>query len=328
MKFGTASTRLRLACLAVLASGVITSATAQEYPSRAVTLLVGFNAGGGTDIVARIAAEHLGQVLNQRFIVENRPGANTTIAIRAVAQAPADGYTLLFSTLDIANNLHGMKEPGYKLEDFVVVGGVTHTPLMLIVNTASSNAKTLKDFAEFGKAHPNQLKFAANGATTVTNLLALRLQKAAGFSATIVPYQGGAQIIPDLLAGRVDAFIGALPSTLLAVKDGPTMMALGVTGDERMDDFPDVPTFAESGYPMIDTKSVTGIWAPVGTPEPVLEKLRGALAEVAKNAEFKERIEKLSASVYVKSPAEFDAEIAELVTRFGAQYQEFGISPQ
>ena len=303
------------------------TAHAQDYPVRVIRLIVGFPAGGGTDTVARITADSLARVLNQKVIVENRPGANTAIATHTVLQSAADGYTLLFGTTSIASNLYGMKEPGYRLEDFAVIGGVTSAPLMLIVNTASSKATTLQEFVAFGQANPDRLTFASDGPTSVNNVMASRLREAGRFKGREIPYRGGAQIMPDLMSGVVDAFMG-LPSTYLAVMDRPNMAALAIANDERMQAFPNVPTFAESGYPMINDISVTGIWIAAATPKPIIDKLRSALAEAMKSADFKERVEKTKNLVYSQPPAEFEEAIRKAALQFKADFEHLGIQAQ
>ena len=303
------------------------AAHAQDYPVRIIRFIVGFPAGGGTDIVARITAESLGRVLNQRVIVENKPGANTAIAIQSVLKSPADGYTLLFGTTSIASSLYGMKEPGYRLEDFAVIGGVTSAPLMLIVNTASSKARTLQEFVAFGKANPDRLTFASDGPTSVNNVMASRLRETGKFTGREIPYKGGAQIMPDLMSGIVDAFMG-LPSTYMAVMNRPNMTALAIANDERMEAFPDVPTFAESGYPTISDISVTGLWISAAAPKPVIDKLRSALAEAMQSPDFKERVEKTKSLVYSQSPAEFEQAIRKTALRFKMDFEHLGIQPQ
>jgi len=328
-------TKLRLAGTSLVLSVLLAlsffqtagTAHAQDYPARVIRLIVGFPAGGGTDVVARITAESLARVLKQSVIVENRPGANTAIATHTVLQSPADGYVLLFGTTSIASNLYGMKKPGYRLEDFAVIGGVTSAPLMLIVNTASSKAKTLQEFVAFGKANPDRLTFASDGPTSVNNVMASRLREAGKFKGREIPYRGGAQIMPDLMAGTVDAFMG-LPSTYMAVMDRPNMTALAVANDARMAAFPDVPTFAESGYPMINDISVTGLWIPAATPQPIIDRLRSALAEAMKSADFRERVEQTKNLVYSQSPAEFEEAIRKTALQFKADFEHLGIEAQ
>ncbi len=211
-------------------SGIVTPANAQNYPNREVKLVVGFPAGGGTDVMTRVTAEYMAARLGQRVIVENRPGASTALATRAVLQAPPDGYTLLFGNQSIAANLHGMKEPGYKLDDFVLIGSVSYSPLMLVVNTASSGAKSLEEFvAVLENAHPGKLTLASDGPTTVQNVMAGRLQAASGMTGLQVPYKGGAQVMPDLTSGTVDAFFGRCQAHGYNLMGRPNMAVLAVS---------------------------------------------------------------------------------------------------
>src|SRR5262249_26712537 len=137
----------------------------------------------------------------------------------------------------------------------------------------------------------------------------------------------GATIMPDLMSGTVDAFMG-LPSTYLAVMDRPNMTALAIANDKRMEAFPDVPTFAESGYPTINDISVTGIWIGAATPKPIIEKLRSALAEAMKSTDFRERVEKTKSLVYSDSPAAFEDAIRKTALQFKADFEHLGIEPQ
>jgi tripartite-type tricarboxylate transporter receptor subunit TctC len=313
-------------CLAFGALGA--PVHAQEFPSREMKLVVGFPPGGGIDVTARILAEYLGRTLRTRIIPDNKSGANGAIAARFVAmQAEADGYTLLYGSSNMAVNLHGMKDPGYKWEDFAVIGGANYSPLMLIMNTASSKGKTLKEVIEFGKANPDKLTFATNGSQSVNNLISRRLDSASGIGWRELPYRGSAQIMQDLLAGNVDAFFG-LPSTALTVQGQPNIAIIAVSDEKRMEMFPTVETFREAGYPMIDDLTAAGIWVPAATPKPVLEKLRAALAETVRLPEFKERIEKTGSLVYARSWEDFDAANRKSADQYGADFKRLGIAAQ
>lgn len=313
--------------LGVLSVGLFAApSTAQNYPEREIKLVVGFPAGGSTDILARIIAEHMSLQLGQPVIVENRGGANGATATRSVARGAADGYTLIFNSLNMAVNLHGMKEPGYSWDDFAIIGGLAYAPLVLVANTASSKAKSLKDMVAFGKANPGQLKFASIGPQSLNNLVAQKFGQLSGIAWREVPYKGSPQVMQDLVSGNIDAFFG-LPSTALAVMSQPNIAVLGLSDKTRNSQLPNVPTFVETGYPALDDTSVAGIWAPAGTPKPVVDRLRKAMAEAMKANDIKSQIEKTGNFLYGGTPEQFDSEIRKTSDEYGAAFKRLGIEP-
>jgi tripartite-type tricarboxylate transporter receptor subunit TctC len=321
--------RLLAAALAVVAAmcSADRPAHAQSYPDREVRLVLGFPPGGGIDVLGRLTAEFLSRPLGQRVIVENLPGANAVRAARSVAAAKPDGYALLFGSTDMAVNLHGLKQPGYSLDDFAVIGGVSYSPLVLLVSTASSRARSLKEMVAFGKANPGKLTFATNGPQSVNNLMARRLDSVSGIGWREIPYKGSAQIMQDMLAGNVDVFFG-LPSSGISIMGRPNMAVFGVSDEKRMDSLPDVATFAEQGYPTIDDITVSSIYVPAATPQPIVDRLRVALAEVKRSPEFKERLDKAGSLVYPGTPEQFAARIRKTADRYGAEFRQLGIEPQ
>lgn len=303
------------------------SAAAQEFPTREIKLIVGFPAGGGASVQARIFADHFAKAVKQTVVVENKPGAGAALATRLVAAAPADGYTILFSASNMVTNLLGLKEPGYKWEDFALVGGINYLPNVLIVNTASSGAKTLPELVAFGKAHPGELTFGTNGPQSSPNLMARRFAAISGIGWREVPYKGAAQVVQDMLGGRIDAFFG-LPSTGMGVLGNSNMAILAVTDVRRLPSLPDVPTFVELGYPALDDIQIGGIWVPAATSKPVIEKLRTALAETLKSGEFKAQLEKIGALIYTGTPEEFDRVVLNIESKYRADFQAFDIAPE
>lgn len=307
--------------------GLAAPATAQQYPSREIKLVVGFPPGGGIDVQARLFAEYFGQALKQTVLIDNRPGVDAVLATRFVAKAQPDGYTILFGATNLATNLHGLKEPGYTWDDFALVGGITYAPAVLIANTASSKAKTLKDLIEFGKANPGTLTYASNGPQSSPTLMSRRLDLASQIGWREVPYKGSAQIMQDMVGGRVDTFFG-LPSTALAAINQPNIAVLAVTDTKRFQSLPDVPTFTELGYSTVDDIYMSGIWVPAATPKPIIDKLTAALAETLKSAPFRERLEKTGNLPYPGTPAEFDAAIHKIEASYRDDFKRFNIEPQ
>lgn len=314
--------------LAAIAFGATAqSLAAQEYPDREIKLVVGFPAGGSTDILARIVADHMSSQVGKPVIVENRGGANGAAATRAVVRGTADGYTLIFNSLNMAVNLHGMREPGYAWDDFTIIGGLAYAPLVLVANTASSKAKSLRDMIVYGKANPGKLTFASIGPQSLNNLVAQKFGQLSGIGWREVPYKGSPQVMQDLVSGNVDAFFG-LPSTALAVMNQPNIAVLGISDKARNSQLPNVPTFAEAGFPALNDTSVAGIWAPVGTPKPIVDKLRKAMADAMKTTEIKAQIEKTGNLLYEGTPDQFDKEIRKTADEYGVAFKRLGIQPE
>ena len=316
------------AASAVLLSGSLAApAAAQQFPTREISMLVGFPAGGPTDAMARMLADEMSKALGQRVVVENRAGANAAIATRAVARGPADGYMILFNASNMASNLYGMKEPGYEWKDFAIVGGFAYSPFVMLVSTQSSKAKNLKEFVEFGKANPGKLTYASLGSSSPPNLVAQRFNSKSGIGYREIPYKGSSQFIPDLISGTVDAVFGT--TTLGISNQGQAGVGVfGISGSKRIAQLPNTPTFAEQGYPEVMDVSVSGIWAPAGTPKPVLDKLKKAMADAMKLPEMKVGVDKIGQTLYTITPEEFQAAIEKDGEMYKGDFQRLGIQPE
>jgi tripartite-type tricarboxylate transporter receptor subunit TctC len=300
---------------------------AQDYPNRDIKLVVGFPAGGSTDIQSRILADKLQAILGQRVIVENRSGANGAAATRAIAKGEKDGYTLAFNGTDLPINLHGMKEPGYSLDDFTILGAFAYSPMVLITTTKNSKAKTLKEFVDFGKANPGKLTYATFGPQSIANLAANRFKELAGIDWREVPYKGAPQIVQDMLNGTVDAYWG-LTTVGSQLNGQPDIVLYGIADKKRNERLPDVPTFAEVGFPQMIEFSATGLWVAAGTPKPIVDKLRNALAEVRKMDEVKTLLGKSGNAILDMSPEEYEKDVRASSARFGAEFKKLGIQPE
>lgn len=302
-------------------------AQAQDFPNREIKLVVGYAPGGITNTLARILADKMSDVIGQRVIVENRPGVNGAIATRAVKRATPDGYTLIFNSTNMAMNLYGLKEPGYRWDDFVLVGSMSYGPLVLVANTASSKAKTLQEFIAFGKANPGKLTFATLGPQSIQNVASERLHNLTGIGWRQIPYKGVDQVMPDILNGTVDAYF-FVPNTATQVINQPNIVAMAVTDKRRMELMPNVPTFIEAGYPAINDYALTGAWAPAGTPQPILDKLRAAMTAALNAKETKELIEKTGSVIYVEPREQFDTEIRKQTEQYTDDFKRLGIQPE
>jgi tripartite-type tricarboxylate transporter receptor subunit TctC len=302
-------------------------AQAQDYPTKPVTIVVGVPPGGSTDQIARLTAEAMAKHLGVRMVVENRAGANGAVATRQVARGLADGYTLFYNAVNMATNLVGMKDPGYKWSDFEAIGGVAYAPYVMFVNTASSKAKTIKEFIEYGKANPGKLTFASLGPGSSPGLVAERFGGLTGIGYRDVPYKGGGPAMTDLIGGTVDVYF-PLANAASAQINQPNMLVFAVTGDKRSELLPGVPTFTELGYPQMADVLYGGMWAAAGTPKPILDKLRKALADTLKDPAFVAALKKASQAPYEGDHAHFFATMRSIEAITREDYKKLKLAPQ
>ena len=317
---------LSFAAAALLASA---GALADIYPSRPITLLVGFPAGGGADTVARIVGDKLGKLLGQPIVIDNKPGAGTTIASDQVARAAPDGYTLLLGSA----NLYGSDKLLYKsvkydgAKSFVPISRWSSAPMLLAVNKDVS-AKTVQALIAEARQNPGKLAYSSSGAGVVTHLAGLSFEKAAGVQTLHVPYKGGAPSIQAVAAGDVQLTFGTPPS-VLPMAQGQKLRVLAVTSGQRSPLFPDVPSVAEAGVKGYDYTFWFGLFGPAGLPPEVAQKLFDASVAALNDPEVKARMEKSgNESAPSKSLAEFrawalaeGAKSKELTERSGASVE-------
>jgi tripartite-type tricarboxylate transporter receptor subunit TctC len=313
--------------IALAGAAPFAAAQAQEYPTKPVTIVVGVPPGGSADHLARTMAEGMSKLLGVRVLVDNRPGANSAIATRQVARAPADGYTLFYNASNMASNLVGMKEPGYKWSDFESLGGVASAPYVMFISTASSKAKTLKEFVEFGKANPGKLTFASLGPGSSPGIVAERFKDISGIGYREVPYKGGAQAMGDVVGGTVDVYF-PLANAASAMVGQPNVAVLAVTGDKRSEQLPNVPTFAEQGYPQMNDFLYGGIWVAAATPKPILDKLRKALADTLKDPTVVATMKKAGQTPYEGDYKQFDTDMRKVEAVAREDYKKLKLEPQ
>jgi tripartite-type tricarboxylate transporter receptor subunit TctC len=304
----------RSALRATLLVALITSAVlllappavAQTYPSRPVRLEVGAPAGGGTDIVARMLADRLGESMKQSFVVENRPGASNTIAADFTAKAPPDGYTLLVATTTgQAIAPHLLKLGFDTLKDLTPVALVMVVPNVLIVSP-SVTARDVKELVAQMKAKPDSFNYASSGAGSTQHLAGEAFKKVAGVQMTHVPYKGSAQAHADMLGGQAQLMFDTTSSAIGQIKSGK-LRALAVTSPKRSPELPDVPTLAESGFPGLEMTTWYGVFAPAATPKDVVAKLHDEIALALKSPEVQKRITGLAGEPGNMSVADFAA---------------------
>ncbi|MCW8084186.1 Bug family tripartite tricarboxylate transporter substrate binding protein [Sabulicella glaciei] len=283
--------RRRHAFAAGLALPFARTAFAQgDYPSRPVTVVIGFTPAGLTDTMTRIIAGRMGRELGQNLVVENRPGAATSIASAHVAQARADGYTLLMGTASLAINpaLQPSLPPRDPRQDLAPVGMAYESPFLLIVR-ADLPIRDLADFVAHARAHPGRIEMGSSGTGATNHLLIAMLAREAGIQLEHIPYRGAAAALTDLRGGRIAATWATPPDAMPLVGDG-TARALAVSSRERMRTLPDVPAAPET-LPGVHGTFWQGLFAPPGTPEPVLARLGAALDAATRDPEIVRRAE-------------------------------------
>ena len=287
----------------------ISDATALDYPTRPVRWIVGYPAGGSTDIVARLVGQYLSEKLGQQFIIENKPGAGNNIATEAVIHAAPDGYTLLF-----VNPANGINASLYKklsfnfVRDIAPVGGITRVPNVMEVNP-NVPAKTVAEFIAYAKANPNKVNMASSGNGTSVHLSGELFMAMTGVKLTHVPYRGSAPALTDMIAGQVQVLFDNLPSSIQHVTGGK-LRALAVTTDKRSDALPDVPTVAET-VPGYEASAWFGMGAPKGTPPEVIAVLNKTINEALADPNIKARLAEMGGMHMGGTPAEFGKIIAD-----------------
>jgi tripartite-type tricarboxylate transporter receptor subunit TctC len=316
---------LRLTALSA-ASALPLPALAQSWPTRPIRFIVPFPAGGSTDIIARIMAQWLTVRLGQAVVVENKPGGGTNIAVQAVVNAPPDGYTLLFAVVTATINPSLYKSLPFDFQrDIVPVAGLAELPLVMEV-TPSLPTKTVPEFIAYAKANPGKISFASFGARTISHLAIELLRIQTGIDVLHVPYQGGAPMVTDLLAGRVQAGVDALPNSLPHIRAG-SLRALAVLSPKRTPALPDLPAMADtvSGY---DVRTWTGIGAPKGTPEAVVERLAREVNAGLADAGVQKRFAEVGAVPLHYTPGEMRDMIGQDLKKWARIVKLAGIEPQ
>jgi tripartite-type tricarboxylate transporter receptor subunit TctC len=306
---------LVLALAAALAAG---PASAQQFPTKASKMIVGFPPGGPADVLARPLAEGLSRQWNQPVLVENKPGANSIIATDYVAKQPADGYTLLLAndpSLSSNQYLYS-KLPYDPVKDLTPVAGVATTTLILVV-PASLPANNLKELIALAKQKGGTLTYGSIGPGSVTHLDAEAFATAAGVKLTHVPYKGTGEVIPALLNGQIDMTLTAIGPSLPHIRSGK-FKALAVASAQRYPVLPEVPTFAEAGLPF-EARSWFMVAAPAGTPKPVIDKIAADVKRVVETPEYREKfINAMGMEPLTLGPAE----LASFLQKDRAKYAE------
>jgi tripartite-type tricarboxylate transporter receptor subunit TctC len=301
-------------------------AFAQAYPSRPVRFVVPFPAGGATDILARLLGQYLSERLGQQVIIENRPGGGTNIATAQVVKSPPDGYTMMMTVTSSTINAALYKSLPFEFQrDIVQVSGLAEQPLVLDLYPGLP-AKTMTEFVAYAKANPGKVVFASFGARTVSHLSLELIRIATGIDVVHVPYQGGAPMLTDLIAGRVHAGIDALPNSLQHIRSGAAR-GLAVLSKERAPTLPDVPTVGET-IPGFEVDGWVGIGVPKDTPPEIVDHLNRAINEALANPELKKRYADVGSVPLIITPAQAKARIARDVAKWAKVVEDAGIKPE
>jgi len=318
-------TALAVAALAVAAA--TTGARAEEWPSHPIRLVVGFGAGGGTDIAARIVGQPLSEILGVPVVVENRVGAGGTTAAAAVATSPKDGYTGL-----MLSNAHAIAPVIYKtvsydsVNDFAMISMVGTAGLVVLTHP-DFPAKTLRELIDVIKASPGKYNYASPGVGTTQHFAAELLSEMAGIKMTHIPFRGTPAALAALSGKQVDLVIELIQPALGQIQSG-SLRAIAVTSPERFPSVPDVPTCAESGLPGYDVTSWYGLALPAGTPGPVLDKITAAVHQALAREDVRNQIRTAGALPKSSNPQELKDHVASEIKRWSAVRETAGIPQQ
>jgi tripartite-type tricarboxylate transporter receptor subunit TctC len=317
---------LHLAVAALAAPAVIRPANAQSYPARPVRWVLGYPAGGSTDILVRIVGNWLSERLGQPFVVENKPGAGTNLAVQAVVNAPPDGYTLLFVATSNAINATSYESlPFNFLRDIAPVAALAELPFVVDVNP-SLPAKTVAEFIAYAKANPGKINMGSFGAGTISHLAGELFKVMTGVTMQHVPYRGGAPMVTDIIGGRVQAGIDALPNSLPHIRSG-TLRALAMTGPVRSDVLPDVPTVGET-VPGYDVSGWTGVGVPSGTPAEIIATLNREINAALADQRIKARLAEFGGRPLLFTPDELGKLWADETARWAKVVKFAGVKAE
>lgn len=320
---------LRLVLTAIGAALLGSAAHAADaYPSRPIRLIVPFAPGGSTDIVARLIAEYTGRELRQPVVVENKGGAGGALGMEMVARAPADGYTIGMATV----STHGSNPaiyPNLKYDarkDFAPIANVLAIPSVFAVHP-SVPARNMKEFIALAKAHPQKYSFASPGVGSLGHANIENFMMLSGIKLLHVPYRGAGPALNDALAGQVDAITDNLSSTLPHLQGG-RLRPLAVLAAQRSPLLPEVPTYAELGFPEMGTGGWFGLVAPAGTPADVVTRLNQAVRKAMQSADFQKKAEDVGGTLVPTTPEEFARQIDQALDRYAKVAKAANIQAQ
>lgn len=298
-----------------------------SWPAKPVRLVVGYAAGGATDVIARLVAVKLGEVLGQPVVVDNRAGANSNLGAEVVAKAAADGYTLYVFTIANTINTSLYAKLGYDPhKDFEPIGLIAKIPNILVVNTALP-IKSLADYVRYAKTAKDGMTFASSGGGSSIHLSGELFKMQAHLPMLHIPYKGSAPAITDLLGGQVQSMFDNAPSALPHVQAG-RLRAIAITSAQRSPLLPDVPTVAESGYAGFDVQSWFGLAAPTGTPRAVIAQINAALGKVLAQPDVRQRLLDMAATPEPGTPEQMRSFVVAETQRWREVIQRSGVKAE
>ena len=318
---------LRTLTVALLSLLIPAGAWAQGYPSKIVTIVVPFSAGGPTDTVTRLVGQAMSKALGGTVIVENVAGAGGTIGPSRAAKATPDGHTLLLHHIGMATTMALYRRPGYhSIDDFEPIGLVTDVPMTLVAKK-DFPARDLNELIAYVKKNPSKVSYANAGVGAASHLCGMLFMSAIRTDLTTVPYKGTGPAMNDLLGGQVDFMCDQTTNTTSQIKAGK-IKVYGVTTRKRVPSLPDVPTMHESGLPEFEVSIWHGLYAPKGTPKPVIEKLAAALGSALKDPVVKQRFAELGTEPVDRdraTPAALRAHLKAEIDKWGPIIKAAGV---
>jgi len=311
-----------ICCALIVTSPRCAMAAAADYPNKLIRVVIGFAAGGPTDIPARFVADKLGERLGQRVIVENKPAAAGMLATRDVLSQPRDGYTLLLCTHFEPINVASYKNAGFKLGDIAPISLIARYYYGLALSS-SIPADDFASFVRYAKAHPGEVSYAVIGAGSAQEILARQLGKIAGITMNRIPFRGGPQVVQELISGRVDFYVSPTLAVMPQYQSGQLKL-LAISAPSRLPNAPEVPTLKEAGIDYVRFGWL-GICAGAGTPRPVIDRLNREIAQIVAMPEYKTMIENSGEIAVSSTPEELGAVIKQTLDDVMATIREFGI---
>jgi len=322
--------RRALRCLVMIAAALATAfapsgAAAQDFPTRPIRMIVAFSAGGTTDYVARLLADRVKGALGQAVVVENKPGANGAIGADYVSKAEPDGYTLFFSTAGALSIIPNIRTdlPYDPRKSFAPILPTARNTVLFAVNSGLGLASA-QDMIARAKDKPGTLTVAVTGIGAISHLAIEMLQSAAKIKLQVVPYRGAGPAIADLIGGQINAMSAEVPVLMPQIKAGKARI-LGVAAQNRSEVMPDVPTFAELGYPDVIADNWSGVLAPAKTPPAVVARLNAAINAVVKDADVRRRLADVGVSTIGGTPEDLTALITAETARWHKVVEETGV---
>ncbi len=313
---------------AAAAAVMLPAARGQSYPAKPIRMIIPFPPGGATDILGRVLAQKLGDQLGQSVVVENRPGAGGAIGSEMTAKAPPDGYTIQMATVSTHSIGPALnpKTPYNVKRDFAPVIHLADSTNVLIVSP-SLPVNNLKELIAYAKAHPGKLNFSSSGNGTIVHMTGEMFKMETGTFIVHIPYKGTALAIPDLIAGQISLMFDNLASALPHVKSGK-VKTLAVTQLKRSTLLPEVPSMDEAGLKGFESNTYFGVFAPAGTPAPIVQRLNAEINKALQTADFRERLAANGAEPVGGTPEQFARVIERETAKYAAVIKRAGIKPE